>query len=76
MTLGWTSPSAQPTITVLLRHGDTRLSPEHRFSGLCDLPLSADGTRQAKAAAGRWPPAPGSTPLSPRRCGAPPPPPP
>ena len=53
MTLGWTSPSAQPTITVLLRHGDTRLSPEHRFSGLCDLPLSADGTRQAKAAACR-----------------------
>jgi ribonuclease H / adenosylcobalamin/alpha-ribazole phosphatase len=53
MTLGWTSPSAQPTTTVLLRHGDTRLSPEHRFSGLCDLPLSADGTRQAKAAAGR-----------------------
>ena len=53
MTLGWTIPSAQPTITVLMRHGDTRLSPEHRFSGLCDLPLSADGTRQAKAAAGR-----------------------
>jgi probable phosphoglycerate mutase len=50
MTLGWTSPSAQPTITVLLRHGDTRLSPEHRFSGLRDLPLSADGIRQAKAA--------------------------
>jgi probable phosphoglycerate mutase len=53
MTLGWTNPSTQPTITVLLRHGDTRLSPEHRFSGLCDLPLSADGTRQAKAAACR-----------------------
>lgn len=53
MTLGWTSPSAQPTVTVLLRHGDTRLSPEHRFSGLCDLPLSADGTRQAEAAARR-----------------------
>ena len=53
MTLGWISPSAQPTITVLLRHGDTRLSPEHRFSGLRDLPLSADGIRQAKAAAGR-----------------------
>ena len=53
MTLGWTSPSAQPTSTVLLRHGDTRLSPEHRFSGLRDLPLSVDGTRQAKAAACR-----------------------
>jgi broad specificity phosphatase PhoE len=53
MTLGWRTPTALPTITVLLRHGDTRLSPEHRFSGLRDLPLSADGTRQAKAAAGR-----------------------
>lgn len=53
MTLGWTNPTAPPTITVLLRHGDTRLSPEHRFSGLSDLPLSADGTRQARAAASR-----------------------
>lgn len=38
---------------MLLRHGDTRLPLEHRFSGLCDLPLSAGGTRQAKAAACR-----------------------
>jgi probable phosphoglycerate mutase len=53
MTLGWDNPTELPTITVLLRHGDTRLSPEHRFSGLRDLPLSAGGTRQAKAAAGR-----------------------
>jgi probable phosphoglycerate mutase len=53
MTLGWNNPMELPTITVLLRHGDTRLSPEHRFSGLCDVPLSADGTRQAKAAARR-----------------------
>ena len=53
MTLGWTNPTGSPTITVLLRHGDTRLAPEHRFSGLSDLPLSADGTRQARAAACR-----------------------
>ena len=53
MTLGWDNPTASPTTTILLRHGDTRLSPEHRFSGLGDLPLSAIGTRQAKAAAGR-----------------------
>src|ERR1700759_4154526 len=45
MTLGWDNPSADPTTTILLRHGDTRLSPEHRFSGQCDLPLSARGTR-------------------------------
>jgi broad specificity phosphatase PhoE len=53
MTLGWDNPTANPTTTVLLRHGDTQLSPEHRFCGLRDLPLSASGTRQAKAAAGR-----------------------
>src|ERR1700744_5031540 len=53
MTLGWDNPTADPTTTILLRHGDTRLSPEHRFSGRCDLPLSASGTRQAKAAACR-----------------------
>ena len=53
MTLGWDNPSADPTTTVLLRHGDTRLSPELRFSGLRDLPLSANGTRQAQAAACR-----------------------
>jgi probable phosphoglycerate mutase len=53
MTLGWDNPTADPTTTVLLRHGDTELSPEHRFSGLRDFPLSANGTRQAKAAACR-----------------------
>jgi probable phosphoglycerate mutase len=53
MTLGWDNPTADPTTTVLLRHGDTQLSPEHRFSGVRDLPLSASGTRQAKAAACR-----------------------
>jgi broad specificity phosphatase PhoE len=53
MTLGWDNPAAAPTTTVLLRHGDTRLSPEHRFSGRHDLPLSDSGTRQAQAATGR-----------------------
>src|SRR5947208_10287703 len=53
MTLGWDNPTTDPTTTVLLRHGDTRLSPEHRFSGVRDLPLSANGTRQAQAAACR-----------------------
>src|ERR1700753_357354 len=54
MTLGWDNPTADPTTTILLRHGDTRLSPEHRFSGRCDLPLSASGTRQATRPACRW----------------------
>ena len=53
MTLGWDNPTTPPTTTILLRHGDTRLSPEHRFSGLRDVPLSANGTRQARAAACR-----------------------
>jgi probable phosphoglycerate mutase len=53
MTLGWDNPTAPPTTTILLRHGDTLLSPEHRFSGLRDVPLSDKGTRQAQAAACR-----------------------
>ncbi len=52
-TLGWTNPEATATVTILLRHGDTRLSPEHRFSGLSDEPLSADGARQVSSAAHR-----------------------
>jgi ribonuclease H / adenosylcobalamin/alpha-ribazole phosphatase len=53
MTLGWDNPKADPTTTILLRHGDTRLSSEHRFSGLGDHSLSAIGTKQAQAAACR-----------------------
>jgi ribonuclease H / adenosylcobalamin/alpha-ribazole phosphatase len=53
MTLGWDNPTGEPTTTILLRHGDTQLSPEHRFSGVRDVPLSATGTRQAQAAASR-----------------------
>jgi probable phosphoglycerate mutase len=53
MTLGWTTPAGPPTTTVLLRHGDTRLSPEHRFSGIRDVPLSENGILQARAAARR-----------------------
>ena len=45
-TLGWSNPQDAATLTILLRHGDTRLSPEHRFSGLSDEPLSADGARE------------------------------
>lgn len=53
MTLGWITPAGPPTTTVLLRHGDTRLSPEHRFSGIRDVQLSENGTLQARAAARR-----------------------
>lgn len=51
--LGWSNPQDAATVTILLRHGDTRLSPEHRFSGLSDEPLSAAGSRQVSAAAKR-----------------------
>jgi ribonuclease H / adenosylcobalamin/alpha-ribazole phosphatase len=51
--LGWSNPQDAATVTILLRHGDTRLSPEHRFSGLSDEPLSAAGSRQVSAAAQR-----------------------
>ena len=68
MTLGWDNPTADPTTPILLRHGDTRLSPEHRFSGQSDLPLSASGTRQAKAAACRLAAGARSTPWSVPHC--------
>jgi ribonuclease H / adenosylcobalamin/alpha-ribazole phosphatase len=51
--LGWSNPGDAATVTILLRHGDTRLSPEHRFSGLSDEPLSEAGSRQVSAAARR-----------------------
>jgi ribonuclease H / adenosylcobalamin/alpha-ribazole phosphatase len=53
---GWSSArSGLPTAdVVLLRHGDTRLSPERRFSGIgsAALGLSAAGREQARRAAG------------------------
>ena len=53
---GWSS-ARDETLTaevVLLRHGDTRLSPERRFSGVgsAGLGLSAVGRNQAQRAAG------------------------
>jgi probable phosphoglycerate mutase len=43
----------RPTTLVLLRHGETPWSPERRFAGSSDIPLTQEGTRQAKAAAER-----------------------
>jgi broad specificity phosphatase PhoE/ribonuclease HI len=50
---GWLPPSADPTVTLLLRHGETPLSVERRFAGRGDAPLTATGRRQAAAAAKR-----------------------
>ena len=50
---GWMDPTAPPTTTLLLRHGQTRLSVEKRFSGVGDPELTEVGLRQAQAAADR-----------------------
>ncbi|MEV6245163.1 bifunctional RNase H/acid phosphatase [Streptomyces sp. NPDC051742] len=51
---GWTGPDmGAPATFVLLRHGETALTPEKRFSGSggTDPELSAAGQRQAEAVA-------------------------
>ncbi|MCW2777043.1 MAG: Phosphoglycerate mutase [Frankiales bacterium] len=51
---GWSDPApAPPTTALLLRHGQTVLSVDKRFSGLGDQPLTDVGQRQAAAAAVR-----------------------
>ena len=53
---GWSSArdGRQTADVVLLRHGDTKLTPERRFSGVGsgDPGLSAAGRDQARRAAG------------------------
>ncbi|GII27491.1 bifunctional RNase H/acid phosphatase [Planotetraspora mira] len=51
---GWMPrPALRPTSLILLRHGETPLSVDKRFSGLGDPSLTADGMAQAEAAATR-----------------------
>ncbi len=51
---GWGRPSGAPTTTVLLRHGQTPLSIEHRFSGVgSDPELTDAGREQAREAGAR-----------------------
>ena len=49
----WTAAKGPATTTVLLRHGETPLTAEGRFSGLGDVPLTDAGHGQATAAAAR-----------------------
>lgn len=51
--VGWGAPATAPTTTVLVRHGSSVLSPERRFSGRGDVPLSPDGAAQARLLAAR-----------------------
>ena len=50
---GWRTGQGQPTITLLLRHGQTPLSNERRFAGVGDIALTETGVRQAKLAGER-----------------------
>lgn len=50
---GWAPPTRVATSLLLLRHGETPLSLERRFSGLGDAELTAAGLAQAAAAAER-----------------------
>jgi ribonuclease H / adenosylcobalamin/alpha-ribazole phosphatase len=50
---GWGRPRGEATTTLLLRHGETDLSGERRFSGRTDIHLTKEGVRQAKLAAKR-----------------------
>ncbi|MEU8206927.1 bifunctional RNase H/acid phosphatase [Streptosporangium sp. NPDC049046] len=48
---GWRPPTSTATSLYLLRHGETPLSIERRFSGLGDPELTPNGVAQAEAAA-------------------------
>ena len=52
----WRPAQGEPTVTLLLRHGQTPLSVERRYAGRSpqtDVPLTETGVRQAAAAAKR-----------------------
>jgi probable phosphoglycerate mutase len=52
----WISAQGEPTVTLLLRHGQTPMSVQKRYAGLSpktDAPLTETGIRQAVAAAKR-----------------------
>jgi ribonuclease H / adenosylcobalamin/alpha-ribazole phosphatase len=49
----WTSAAGEPTVTVLLRHGQTPMSVQRRYAGRSDVPLTDLGVQQADAAAKR-----------------------
>ena len=50
---GWGTATTTPTTMLLVRHGSSVLSPERRFSGRGDVPLSAEGAEQARKVAAR-----------------------
>jgi ribonuclease H / adenosylcobalamin/alpha-ribazole phosphatase len=53
----WGPARGEPTVTVLLRHGQTPMSVQQRYAGRSDVPLTDVGVQQAVAAAKRLAPA-------------------
>jgi len=49
----WEPPAEAPTRLILIRHGETGLTRQGRYSGREDVPLTEHGTAQARAAATR-----------------------
>jgi ribonuclease H / adenosylcobalamin/alpha-ribazole phosphatase len=49
----WTPAQGEPTVTILLRHGQTPMSVQKRYAGLADVPLTEVGVQQAAAAGKR-----------------------
>jgi broad specificity phosphatase PhoE/ribonuclease HI len=49
----WEPPVGPATRLILVRHGETELTAQRRYSGRGDAPLTARGQAQARAAAGR-----------------------
>lgn len=50
---GWTGATGTPTRLLLVRHGQTEMSVDRRYSGLGDVALTETGRWQAQAAAKR-----------------------
>jgi broad specificity phosphatase PhoE len=49
----WRAAQGEPTVTALLRHGQTPMSVQRRYAGRTDVPLTEVGVQQAAAAAKR-----------------------
>ena len=49
----WRAAQGAPTVTVLLRHGQTPMSVQKRYAGRSDVPLTDAGVQQGAAAAKR-----------------------
>ncbi len=49
----WRPAQGEPTVTLLLRHGQTPMSVQKRYAGRSDVPLTDAGVQQAAAAAKR-----------------------